>query len=301
MSNLYENEIRVLEENTAIEEKLMIFSLYFECTKSLEGLIRNNFGDDCWKNYQKSLSAAFNLAVDFSNSQGEVSASSVINKFLLLIKNNVLYQNFEIKEIIDELYDEIPFLVESTKPFVKIIDSKNISLDKKSEVLMDFRVFINEVYVKLYQFNLYGEFKHDIYEEAEKILDGILNNESNHSKRCLQNALKYGIKNLLLKLNIIAKLDSIVKTGKYSVFAESLTNDELTCWLYETVYSIAGYEQNEDIEEIFKDISKLMNIPISKILELNDNIFKKAFPISDSIVKLLTEEEINKLLRRKKT
>ena len=244
-------ETKLIDSSDVFKEKLMTIALYNEF---YNGSLNN--ADDFLKDqYGAFMKKTFELVATglIMQDKNNINAKQFMKPYLRLLKKHPFSDMSQPKNMINLFEKKLDAFIESCEYVNRIDKFNNISLSGKVNIMSQFREYLNETFLKVY----------DIYceEKSEEIRQNILDVLSIKIEEYLNHCSKFGYSEKEMADNI--KPAMVIATKNY--FINLLKNNN---------YSID--EINEDINE-FKGLErKIMTMgAIYHIAGYSDDIAPK--------------------------
>lgn len=263
----FKKELKLINSNNCINEKLMIFSLYNEFYNDILG-----HADDYFiQHYAPFMEKTFELVVAGLNLQDNISVSAeqFMRVYFQMLKKSRLSSMPQAKGIIKTFENELNSFIEASE-YVNVIEKFNsISLDTKVNIMAQFREYINNMF--LTTIDLYGEKNSKGLRHS--ILDMLLIKLEEYLKDSLEKGYNENdiTSNLKPTMMVITKdyLMDKLRNGDTSLidfedeaakqFFDSFKEIEQKIWLMGLIYGIADYDKSKDNEKI-KEMCELLGI-----------------------------------------
>lgn len=294
MNNNFNLEIKTLENAKNIDNKLMVFAIYFDLYNAIVRCLEK-FDEDLANNYGDFLSRTFELCVASTNlTYKSVEIETFINSYIGLLNIHMISKIEPIKELIDYHKDNLEQLTKIMK-YVESIDSADIDFQSKAGFIMTIREHINSVFCSIIVG--YGEEKS--YNLRHGIIDGLIDLIPEMLNQCsekdsFRKTLKKGTKEIIdrkienKEFDVFCFEDEGIKS-----FADSLDKQELQIYILGISHALAGYQDSDpDIEPIDVDVicqkinmsveefeSKASSLSIKTMAKLKDDAYKKKLGI----------------------
>lgn len=308
----FKKELELINSNNCINEKLMIFSLYNEFYND----ILSHADDYFIQHYAPFMEKTFELVVAGLNLQGNISvnAEQFMKIYFQMLKKGRLSNFPQVKGIIKTFEDELNSFIE-TSEYVNVIEEFNsISLDTKVDIMVQFREYINNMFLTTIE--LYGE------ENSKELRHSILDMLSIKLEEYLKDSLGKGynekdiINNLKPTMMVITKdyLMNQLRNGDTSLidfqdegtkqFFGGFKEIEQKMWLIGAVYAIAGYDRHDKSKdnEKMKEICELLGISKLKYIKIVLSMGIRSIKMMKKSMNEIDTETIdaNLLVKRKK-
>lgn len=149
MKHNFELELRVLEDSENIENKLMIFSLYYDLYHELMNRlssITSFFQIKDVNEYRNFLEKSMEECICSFNSKNEViSIETFFNEYFYLIKKHDISKIWMMNDIIDDHKKDFEQSVCDMR-YVRVLETMNLDFQTKANVIMIFKEHMNDVY-----------------------------------------------------------------------------------------------------------------------------------------------------------
>lgn len=261
----YEQEIKALESNTSLDNKLMIISLYNEFFNYLIAEMSYYYHD----RFEKLMHETF---IQIVSSNEVTNVDDFCKRFLSIINNNKLSEIGNVRKIINDFSNTLEDYVEGMD-YVETIDSfHKISFPDKVKLLVLFRNQINSVLLVLQQ--TFGRESEEIRIIANGLIDFLINDTDDYLALCdfydfpiddtiksYSDALKSGTKMMLFKKFSNGEFSfALMQNDDLRNYFESFKPLEQNILLLGMIYGISGYTNEECDNERQKEICELLGI-----------------------------------------
>lgn len=264
MIKSFKKELKLIGSNKRITEKLMTIAIYNEFYNDIIETVDPNLKEQ----YSAIMEKTFEVVVRGINSHKSrnITALKFMKLYFSAIRKNNLFTNEPFNQIINNIENQLPN-ASKTLSFVPIIDQhQELPLEAKIDIMAEFRDYANNV--------LFISLK-SIFESntiSNNVLNDLINKLSTYLKYCKNNnidpnKISKNIKPIMMetaKNSLVYKLDGNefmqkAENGNEFTYYNSLNELEQKVWVMDTIYNIAGYDQDNNKERV-KEICNFLGI-----------------------------------------
>ena len=286
MNNDFTLEIKALEDAKNVDDKLMVFAIYYDLYNALVRYL-DNFDSDLANNYGEFLSKSFELCVASTNlTYQSVAVETFINSYKGLLGVHMISRIEPIKELICYSSDNLEQISETMK-YVQALDLKELNFCTKAKFVMATREHINNVFCSIVE--MYGE------EESYNLRYGILDELTDLMPEVLNQGSDLDLFRRNLKKETNKIVDKKIESKEFNFFQfeddgvksfiSSLDEQELQIYILGISKALAGYQDNDlEFEPICaKDACQKLNMPIEVFESKASSLTIKSIEILKSV------------------